>query len=351
MLARIKQELGPNRRVYATVDPTVIVSNSIFSGDNAIDGVSLMTYDLGWWSNDPNNPHLGEHSLHEYVEDAAQAWTDPPGSPNPRPWVFGTWGNNAPADKIGVGLPLYGRGFNGSSPNLAVTYKDLFANGTTSNGSAYQYQGSNVWIPGLDLVRQRVAYAESTGLQHMILWELGQDLAPDHTASMLKAAYRPDGDFNSDGIWDCGDIDALTSAIAAASTNLSFDMNGDGAITLADMTDANAGWLAVGGANNAAVTGGNPFLSGDANLDGVVDGSDFGIWNVNKFTSMALWCSGDFNADAAIDGSDFNLWNANKFTTSADVSSVPEPAWCCFWLLFAVAVFAPSRVDLLAIRR
>lgn len=49
LLKRIKQELGADRRVYATVDPTVMISNSVFSAPNAIDGVSLMTYDLGWW--------------------------------------------------------------------------------------------------------------------------------------------------------------------------------------------------------------------------------------------------------------------------------------------------------------
>ena len=64
---------------------------------------------------------------------------------------------------------------------------------------------------------------------------------------------------------------------------------------------------------------------GDANLDGVVDGSDFGIWNGSKFTTNKNWCNGNFNADAVTDGSDFGLWNANKFTSS-DSAVVPEPA-------------------------
>jgi hypothetical protein len=69
----------------------------------------------------------------------------------------------------------------------------------------------------------------------------------------------------------------------------------------------------------------NPYLPGDADLDGSADGSDFGIWNSNKFTSAAAWCSGDFSADGVVDGSDFNIWNANKFTASdARTSTVPE---------------------------
>ena len=70
---------------------------------------------------------------------------------------------------------------------------------------------------------------------------------------------------------------------------------------------------------------GNPYLLGDANLDGTVDGQDFVQWNANKFSSMPAWCAGDFNADGTVDGQDFVIWNNNKFTT-ADQQAVPEPA-------------------------
>ncbi len=133
------------------------------------------------------------------------------------------------------------------------------------------------------------------------------------------------GDFDNDGSWDCADIDALVAEIAAGGTDLSFDMNGDGTVSAADVTDASAGWLAVGGANNPGATnGGNAFLPGDANLDGVVDVGDFNIWNASKFTTTPAWCSGDFNADGSVDVGDFNVWNGNKFQSS-DISSVPEP--------------------------
>jgi hypothetical protein len=82
-------------------------------------------------------------------------------------------------------------------------------------------------------------------------------------------------------------------------------------------------WLVEGGAQNPAQTGGNPFLLGDANLDGFVDGSDFGIWNANKFTANAAWCSGDFSADGFVDGSDFGVWNSNKFTSSLNLRTLP----------------------------
>ena len=119
------------------------------------------------------------------------------------------------------------------------------------------------------------------------------------------------GDFNDDGQLDCTDIDALTQAIAAGTNDVTFDLSGDGLVDLVDRDQ----WLAEAGAANLA--SGAPYLLGDANLNGVVDLSDFNIWNTNKFTLVASWCQGDFTADGGVDISDFNSWNRNKFTVSA----------------------------------
>ena len=210
MLARIKQEVGTNRRVHATVDPTVVIPSSVFSGPNAIDGLSLMTYDLGWWGNDPGNPNQAEHSLPEYAADSVEAWTEAPGSPNDRPWVFGIWGNNAPEDKLGIGLPFYGHTV--TSPDTTYTYEQLVAGGTTTDGNYYTYAGRSVWLPGPDLAAQRVEYAHEQRLQHVIIWEIGQDLHPSNANSLLRAAYEMQqslaplvGDYNDDGKVDSAD--------------------------------------------------------------------------------------------------------------------------------------------------
>ncbi|MEM8678746.1 MAG: hypothetical protein AAGF97_05230 [Planctomycetota bacterium] len=139
------------------------------------------------------------------------------------------------------------------------------------------------------------------------------------------------GDFTGpqgtpDGAWDTFDLDLLSDAIANGSTDLAFDMNGDGEVNLQDITDANGGWLAVGGEQNPDVTGGAAFLVGDANLDGDVSGTDFVDWNTNKFTFGTAWSDGNFNGDTTIDGQDFVAWNGNKFMSSSDLgSAVPEP--------------------------
>ena len=123
----------------------------------------------------------------------------------------------------------------------------------------------------------------------------------------------PDGDFNDDGSYDCSDVDSLTAAIVDGNDPEEFDVTGDGIVDGADLDN----WLAQGGANNPAETGGNPFLPGDANLDGFVDASDFNLWNQSRFQDIAAFCSGDFNTDGVVDGSDFNVWNENRFTSSA----------------------------------
>lgn len=119
-----------------------------------------------------------------------------------------------------------------------------------------------------------------------------------------------DGDFDNDGDYDCTDIDTLVAEIAFASSDLSFDLTGDGFIDAADL-DA---WLLEAGEFNLGP--GRAYLPGDADLSGAVNGADFIIWNTNKFQTTNAWCRGDFNADGVTNGVDFVVWNSNKFQSS-----------------------------------
>ena len=105
-------------------------------------------------------------------------------------------------------------------------------------------------------------------------------------------------------------MDALVAEIAAGTHGLALDLTGDGRVDLADRDD----WLTRAGEINLGP--GKEYLLGDANLDGLVDGRDFNVWNGHKFTTVAAWSSGDFNADGHVDGSDFGIWNINKFQIS-----------------------------------
>ena len=145
-------------------------------------------------------------------------------------------------------------------------------------------------------------------------------------------------DFDGDGNCHVGDLDALQrrgplSLGVSAIGQERFDLNADGFLTLADQQI----WLASAAAAQGLL---EPYLPGDANLDGVVDASDFNVWNAHKFSSTPDWSAGNFSGDAVVDSSDFNLWNAHKFRSSRQV--VPEPhgfgVWCSVllagWLCF-----------------
>lgn len=149
---------------------------------------------------------------------------------------------------------------------------------------------------------------------------------------VLSSGGGPSPDFNNNGTIGCDDVNPLVAAIVAGTNNPTFDLTGDGLVNRADLTR----WLTAAG--NINIGPGRSYLEGDANLDAVVDGSDFGIWNSNKFTTTPAWCSGDFNADGVVDGSDFGIWNSNKFQSSDGVSIVPEPTAIGAWWL--VSLFA-----------
>ena len=129
------------------------------------------------------------------------------------------------------------------------------------------------------------------------------------------------GDFDDNGDYDCPDVDALVDAIASGSTDLQYDLSGNSLVGTEDLTE----WLAIAGA--AENTSGNPYLAGDADLNGTVDFLDFNVWAANRFSSSAAWCLGDFDASGVIDFLDFNIWAANRFQSSRPAVPEPSAAW------------------------
>ncbi len=135
------------------------------------------------------------------------------------------------------------------------------------------------------------------------------------------------GDFDGDGDYDCVDVDGLVAEIVAVSNDPAYDLTGDGSVNGDDLEQ----WLVEAGNFNI----GAPYLPGDANLSGAVDGEDFIAWNADKFSATAAWCRADFNADGITDGADFIIWNMNKFTSSGQ-QAVPEPTGGVFLILLGL---------------
>jgi hypothetical protein len=223
-----------------------------------------MTYDLGWWGNDPSNPFQGEHSLPDYVADATEAWTEPSGSPNDRPWVFGKWGNNVPAGKLGMGMPFYSHSV--AEPDATHAFFELVAGGTTTDGNYYTIGGRSVWLPGPALAAERVNYAYQQGLQHVFFWELGHDVHPTfehpdpnqraNKTSLLRAAFEaklalhsPKGDYDGDGDTDANDYAVWANSLGSTGKTRA-DGNGDQIVDAADYVL----WRKLAGAARAGGT-------------------------------------------------------------------------------------------------
>ncbi len=149
---------------------------------------------------------------------------------------------------------------------------------------------------------QIVIYTESGHGEYVIQTTPGQSLL--------------DGDFDNNGKYEVGDLDQLIQRVNQVSLDPVFDLSGNGIVDLADRDL----WLSEAGASNLPSQA--AYLPGDANLDGIVDVSDFNIWNQNKFVSHdptspgTGWSTGDFNGDGVTDVADFNIWNNNKFTSA-----------------------------------
>jgi hypothetical protein len=121
-----------------------------------------------------------------------------------------------------------------------------------------------------------------------------------------------------------------------------FDMDGNAVIDNGDV----AVWLRQAAESDGFV---RDYRAGDANLDGVVDESDFNDWFAGRFAATTDWDDGDFNGDGVVDVSDFNRWNASKVTTSLPrlpIEHVPEPSVPWLFLVGWLAVIRKTRVGI-----
>jgi hypothetical protein len=144
-----------------------------------------------------------------------------------------------------------------------------------------------------------------------------------------------DCDFDDDGLCNTVDIDLLGKEIIAGTNDTAFDMNSDGAVNLADQDQ----WRADAADKNGFA---EPYLNGDANLDGSVTAPDLNALGSNWQTSPDPWSSGDFNADGFVDAGDLNLLGTNwqkSIPLAAAGQAVPEPSSL---VLLAIAGLALS---------
>lgn len=135
-------------------------------------------------------------------------------------------------------------------------------------------------------------------------------------------ALAQTGDFNGDGAWDCADANLLTAEIIAGTNDPVFDVTGDGLVNTADLAE----WLVLAGAEN--LPSGDPYLAGDANLDGVIDSFDYNIMYDNIGATGVGYCGGDFNSDGIVDQIDVIILCSNAPPGFCDnVVAVESSSW------------------------
>ena len=139
------------------------------------------------------------------------------------------------------------------------------------------------------------------------------------------------GDLNNDDFVNALDIDTLYAIEpnTVPPANAKFDLDGNALVNLADVD------LLV---NNIFGT-----EYGDANLDGMINLTDFNALAAN-FKQVGGWAQGDFNGSGFIDMDDFNILSLNfGFGVSEDLGelsllALPEPASIALLGLGAVAL-------------
>lgn len=126
-------------------------------------------------------------------------------------------------------------------------------------------------------------------------------------------------DLHRDGVIDVLDLDALTAAIFADSTDADFDLDGNSVVDDGDITH----WLATAATFHGLL---RSYSRGDANLDGTVDAADLNAMALKWSENIVKWSQGDFNADGFIDAKDLNALALNWQETALANSSTQDSA-------------------------
>lgn len=143
-------------------------------------------------------------------------------------------------------------------------------------------------------------------------------------------SYFP-GDFDDNQSVDVADIDALTEAVRADSSDPRFDINHDGVVSAADRDR----WVMGAGSHY-----------GDANLDGTVSFPDFVALSANYGTDAMSWSEGNFDVEPGVGFGDFLLLSANFGQPSPVAAAiVPEPnaQWLLVAMVFALPLFRTRK--------
>jgi hypothetical protein len=163
------------------------------------------------------------------------------------------------------------------------------------------------------------------------------------TTEEIQAAFESvtspslPGDFNANGQLDVDDINQLSAVVRAGTNDVGFDLNGDNIVNGADrviwIDDLRNTW------------------SGDSNLDGEFNSSDFVVvFTAGEFEDSvplnSTWETGDWNGDGDFTTNDFVIaFQAAGYEQGQRVAgqAVPEPSGTVWAIILLCSTGLRSR--------
>jgi hypothetical protein len=165
--------------------------------------------------------------------------------------------------------------------------------------------------------------------------------APDNNPILngvtLEVTSGVPGDFNSNGSLDAADLDQMSAAIRAGTTNVLYDLDANSVIDQRDRTV----WV-----EQLKHT-----YFGDSNLDGQFNSADFvQVFQAGKYEDGAAgnanWSEGDWDGNGDFDSSDFVLafqGGGYEKGPRPGVAGVPEPTGIAILVMGLVGLLSQAR--------
>jgi hypothetical protein len=225
----------------------------------------------------------------------------------------------APADSIWAGKPVNSSASPPGLPNAFAKLNNSIASADVTaigNGSVFEVifdasgtQPGDIFDIDLNFANLTSAANGATILTGDLIFEAGK--------VTIEASPLQPGDFNQDGVLDAADIDSLTSAVKESSTDLSFDLDNNGAVEAED--------------RRVWVEDLRRTYFGDSNLDLEFDSGDFvAVFQAGQYEDLeaenSTWATGDWNGDCEFDSGDFVLaFQSGGYENGPRLAVVPEP--------------------------
>ncbi len=216
-----------------------------------------------------------------------------------------------------------GGGAGSISMGTPMKVTDVIVSGSTSMHDPFSFREEGHTGDGVQLETVPVGGADTISI---VFSELGEVVAGDlqviglytgNVPSLVEFSYdfsTMTGTWQFDG-WTFGDQYALVVSDGVTDTDGALDGEWTNPANVATTTTTSE-FAPTGDSGNGTAGGDFSFvmtlLPGDADLNNIVNGSDYLIWQINYPTAVdAVFSEADFDGDGDVDGVDFGIWQDN----------------------------------------